>query len=205
MRRVFFPAFTVVAALLTIAAIGVAGVRIHTIITIRGEWPMLRYAAMKLLRGMSLIAFCLLAAWSVQTADAQEQKEGPKSLYNRLGGAYPIATVVDDFIERLYVDDILNANPAIKEARDRVPKPGLKFRVTSLVCQVTGGLEKYAGRPMKEAHKDLNINEREWQAMLADFKKSLDAFKVPETEQKELFAIVESTKPDIVIKSTTTR
>lgn len=69
----------------------------------------------------------------------------------------------------------------------------------SLVAQVTGGPEKYAGRTMKEWHKHLNITEREWQAMAADFKKSLDKFKVPEKEQKELFAIVDKTKPDIVV------
>lgn len=61
-----------------------------------------------------------------------------KTLYERLGGVYSIATVVDDFIERLLVNDVLNANPAIKEARMRVPKAGLKFRVTALVCQATG-------------------------------------------------------------------
>jgi hemoglobin len=52
---------------------------------------------------------------------------------------------------------------------------------------------------MKESHAHLNISEKEWQAMLADFKATLDAFKVPALEQKELFAIVESTKPDIVV------
>src|SRR5262249_53130558 len=90
------------------------------------------------------------------TAVAQEE---PKPLYERLGGVYSIATVVDDFIERLLVNDTLNANPAIKEARTRVPKAGLKFHVTALVCEVTGGPCKYSGRSMKEAHAHLNINE----------------------------------------------
>lgn len=126
-----------------------------------------------------------------------------KSLYERLGGVYSIATVVDDFIERLLINDTLNANPAIKEARDRVPKAGLKFRVTALVCQVTGGPEKYAGRSMKEAHAHLNITEKEWQAMVADFKKTLDKFQVPAKEQGELIAIVESTKGDIVMPAGT--
>ncbi len=122
-----------------------------------------------------------------------------KSLYERLGGVYPIAVVVDDFIERLLVDDTLNANPAIDHARQRVPKQGLKFQVTALVCQVTGGPCKYAGRDMKAAHAHLNISEKEWQAMLADFRKSLDKFSVPAAEQGELIAIVNSTKADIVI------
>jgi hemoglobin len=52
---------------------------------------------------------------------------------------------------------------------------------------------------MKDAHKHLNISEGEWQAMTADFKATLDAFKVPAQEQKELVAIVESTKADIVV------
>lgn len=130
---------------------------------------------------------------------AQSAAVGEKSLYDRLGGTYAIATVVDDFIERLLVNATLNANPAIKEARDRVPKAGLKYRVTSLVCQVTGGPEKYAGRDMKATHQNLHITEGEWQAMASDFKKSLDKFHVPEKEQGELFAIVGSTKGDIVV------
>jgi hemoglobin len=121
-----------------------------------------------------------------------------KSLYERLGGVYNIATVVDDFIERLLVNDTLNANPAIREARGRVPKAGLKFHVTALVCEGTGGPCKYSGRSMKESHDRLNINEAQWQAMLTDFGRTLDTFKVPAKEQDELVAIVESTKKDIV-------
>jgi hemoglobin len=121
-----------------------------------------------------------------------------KLLYERLGGVYNIATVVDDFIERLLVNDTLNANTAISEARGRVPKAGLKFHVTALVCEVTGGPCKYTGRSMKESHDRLNINEAQWKAMVADFRKTLDKFKVPAKEQDELVAIVESTKKDIV-------
>ncbi len=71
--------------------------------------------------------------------------------------------------------------------------------MTTLVCQVTGGPCKYVGRDMKTAHTHLNINEEQWQAMLADFRKTLDKFNVPPAEQDELVAIVNSTKPEIVI------
>ncbi|MDE2088484.1 MAG: group 1 truncated hemoglobin [Gammaproteobacteria bacterium] len=124
-----------------------------------------------------------------------------KSLYQRLGGVYAIASVVDDFIERLLVNKTLNANPAIKEARARVPKAGLKYQVTAFVSQATGGPEKYTGRPMKLAHAHLNITEREWQAMVADFRKSLNKFKVPRAEQNELIALVATTKNDIVARA----
>ncbi len=146
--------------------------------------------------GILLSAMFLVNLVSPNSSLAEEKPQ--KSLYERLGGLHNIAPVVDEFLEVLYVDDILNANPKIKEARDRVPKAYLKYQVTSLVCQSAGGPEKYTGRGMKESHQHLNITEREWQAMAADFKKVLDKFKVPEQEQKELFTIVESTKKDIV-------
>ena len=52
---------------------------------------------------------------------------------------------------------------------------------------------------LKEAHQHLKISETEWQALANDFKASLDKFKIPEGEQKELFAIVAGTKKDIVV------
>lgn len=147
----------------------------------------------------SIVAVAVLFLLASSGLFAQEKQEKEKSLYDRLGGVYAIASVVDDFIERLLVNDILNANPAIKEARDRVPKAGLKYRVTELVCQVTGGPQKYTGRSMKDSHAHLNITEKEWDAMVTDFKVTLNKFKVPEKEQAELIGIVATTKPDIVM------
>jgi hemoglobin len=140
----------------------------------------------------------VMAGTATHTARAQATRP---SLYERLGGAYSIATVVDDFIERLLVNATLNANPAISEARKRVPKAGLKFHVTALVCEASGGPCKYTGRAMKESHQHLNITTAEWDAMVGDFKATLDRFKVPQWEQQELIAIVGSTKNDIVRSS----
>jgi hemoglobin len=152
--------------------------------------------------GMTTVLAAMLGVSVVGVATAQDK---PKPLYDRLGGVYSIATVVDDFIERLLVNPTLNANPAIAEARSRVPKAGLKFHVTALVCEVTGGPCKYTGRAMKESHQQLNITEGQWQAMVADFRKTLDKFKVPAKEQEELIIIVGSTKKDIVTPSTSQR
>ncbi len=100
------------------------------------------------------------------------------TLYERLGGVYPIATVVDDFIDRIMVDPRLNANPRVDEAHHRVPPPGFKYLVTEMVCWATGGPQKYTGRSMYESHKD-----------------------IPAQEQAELKAIVDSTRADIVVKA----
>jgi hemoglobin len=142
------------------------------------------------------VAISMTAAGAaIQTASAQEKLP---PLYERLGGAYSIASVVDDFIERLLVNATLNANPAISEARARVPKAGLKFHVTTLVCEATGGPCKYTGRSMKDSHQHLNITQAQWDAMVVDFRATLNKFKVPQKEQQELITIVESTRTDIV-------
>jgi len=142
--------------------------------------------------------FCFIVVMGGGTSATLAQEEAGPSLYERLGGVYSIASVVDDLLERLLVNDILNANPAVNEARVRVPIAGIKFHLTAMVCQAAGGPETYTGRSMKETHLHLYITENEWDAMLTDFKNSLDHFKVPEKEQNELIAIVESTKADIV-------
>ena len=132
----------------------------------------------------------------------QEAGQGPEqpTLYDRLGGVYNIASVVDDFIDRIMVDPRLNANPHVDEAHHRVSPAGFKYLVTEMVCQVTGGPQTYTGRSMKDAHRHLNITEKEWDAMVHDFVEVLDQFKVPKAEQAELLTIVGSTKPDIVVR-----
>ncbi len=122
------------------------------------------------------------------------------SLYERLGGVYAIAAVVDVFIDRIMVCPILNANPLVDEAHHRVPKAGFKYLVTEMVCEVTGGPQRYTGKSMKESHKHLNISASEWVVFAGHFKAVLDQYKVPEAEQAELFAIVGSTRGDIVME-----
>lgn len=154
---------------------------------------------MKILQRALLAAACTLLTLFAPVALAQ-QAEGQKSLYDRLGGLKGVTVVVDDFINRLVANKTLNANPAINAGRKSSPAPYLKFQVSQLVCEVTGGPCKYTGKAMKESHAHLNISEKEWGVMAKDFKKSLDKYKVPAPEQQELFDIVGKTKADIVVR-----
>ena len=129
------------------------------------------------------------------------QPEEKPSLYDRLGGVYSIATVVDDFIDRIMVDPRLNANPQVNEAHHRVPPAGFKYLVTEMVCWATGGPQKYTGRSMADSHAQLKITGEEWDAFLDDFQQTLDKFKVPAEEQAELKTIVNTTRSDIVVDS----
>ena len=83
------------------------------------------------------------------------------SLYERLGGLYPIARAVDEFIDRLVVNETLNANPAVVAARDPATRPGLKFHVAALLAEAAGGPQVYTGRSMKETHARLDISVSE--------------------------------------------
>ncbi len=123
------------------------------------------------------------------------------SLYDRLGGVYSIATVVDDLIDRVMADPRLNANPLVDEAHHRVPPAGFKYLVTEMVCWAAGGPQKYTGKSMAESHSHLKITSKEWEAFLDDFQQTLNKFAVPATEQAELKSIVNSTRGDIVYES----
>ena len=121
------------------------------------------------------------------------------TLYERLGGVYNIAVVVDDLVDRVMADPRLNANPAVDEAHHKVPPAGFKYLATEMVCWASGGPQKYTGRSMADSHRHLNITPKEWDAFMDDFQQTLDKFKVPAVEQAELQAIVQSTYGDIVI------
>src|SRR5207253_7103328 len=135
----------------------------------------------------------------VRFKEVAMQSEGKQSLYLRLGGVYSIATVVDDFIERIMVDPRLNKNPRVDEAHHRVLPAGFRYLVTEMVSWAAGAPQKCSGRPMAESHKDLNITSDEWTAFMDDFQQTLDKFAVPPEEQDELKAIVNSTRAEIVV------
>jgi len=70
---------------------------------------------------------------------------------------------------------------------------------TELVCEATGSPQTYSGRSMADSHRHLMITPAEWEAFMEDFQQTLDKFAVPQPEQEELKAIVESTREAIVV------
>ena len=149
-----------------------------------------------------LVLFGVLLSSAHMAAAQSDEEKKQQTLYDRLGGLAPISVVVDDFIDAMVPDPFLNRNPAINEARKRVPAPYLKYQVTALVCQATGGPCQYNGRSMKDSHVHLNITDQEWDRMVVIFKEVLAKHQVPGSEQQGLLDIVDSTKADIVTAGT---
>ena len=71
------------------------------------------------------------------------------SFYDRLGGVYNIATVIDDLIDRVMADNRLNANPRVDEAHHRVSPAGFKYYVTEMLCGAEFVESKWVGRELR--------------------------------------------------------
>jgi hemoglobin len=135
-----------------------------------------------------------------QADDATAVAEEP-SLYERLGGIFAIAAVVDRFSDAIITNPKLNENPALKawnETESEFRLPGLKFGRTQWVASLAGGPYEYTGLPLEEAHKDLHLTADEFAEVGAEIVRALDYFQVPEREKQELVAAYMTAMPQVV-------
>ena len=135
---------------------------------------------------------------------------GEASLYERLGGVFAIAAVVDHFSDAVIANPKVGRGSANAELDEWSTKqegrlPGLKFMRTLWVCNVAGGPFPYIGTHpgstpigLEEAHRDLRITPAEFDEVAAELTRSLDAFKVPEREKGEVLAAFRSMQGDVV-------
>ena len=131
-----------------------------------------------------------------------------KSLYERLGGVYAIAAVVDRFSDQLLENPkIVNANPQLKEWHTEKYKerlPGLKFNRTLWVCAVSGGPYEYTAKSLHDAHMELHIPPEVFDEVSAELGRALDYFKVPKREKEEALAAFDAQKSDVTAGSKAT-
>ncbi len=162
----------------------------------------------------SVVAGLTLTAASVAvlagTVNVQANQTMPeKSLYERLGGVFAIAAVVDHFSDAVVKNPIVgqeSKNPQLREwhTKNLGRLPGLKFMRTLWVCDVSGGPFKFtATKPgatplgLEEAHRDLRISGEEFDEVAAELARSLDFFKVPQAEKDEVLAAFAAHKDEV--------
>lgn len=124
--------------------------------------------------------------------DTQAGQREKQSLYNRLGGKPAITAVIDQFVANVANDK------RIKERFATTDIPRLKKNLVDQVCMASGGPCTYTGRDMKTTHAGMRITTADFNALVEDLAASLDKFKVPEAEKKELLSILGPMKKDIV-------
>ena len=150
------------------------------------------------------------AVLTVENARAQAAQTAPeKSLYERLGGVFAIAAVVDRFSDNVVKNPMVgqkSKNPQLREwsTKDIGRLPGLKFMRTLWVCNISGGPFQYtATRPgstalgLEEAHRKLKISPAEFDEVAAELSRTLDHFKVPKREKGEVLAAFAAHKDEV--------
>ena len=164
----------------------------------------------------SVVAGLVLAAAPVtilaaaDDAHAQDKQTVPeKSLYDRLGGVFAIAAVVDHFSDAVVKNPVVGQKSKNRQLREWHTKnlgrlPGLKFMRTLWVCSVSGGPFQFtATKPgktslgLEEAHRDLRISPAEFDEVAAELGRTLDFFKVPKREKSEVLAAFAAHKDEV--------
>lgn len=132
-----------------------------------------------------------------------------KSLYERLGGVFAIAAVIDHFSDAVVKNQIAgqgSKNPALREwhTKNLVRLPGLKWMRTLWVCNVAGGPFEYTATKagdttlgLEEAHRELRISPDEFDAVAVELARTLDFFNVPEREKGEVLAAFAAHKGEV--------
>jgi hemoglobin len=142
-------------------------------------------------------------------AGAQGRPGAGKSLYDRLGGIFAIAAVVDYFSDAIIRDPVAgarSANPALRRwhTQQLGRLPGLKFMRTLWVANISGGPFQYTPtRPgatnlgLEAAHEALRISPTEFDAVAGVLSRSLDHFHVPAREKGEVLAAFAAHKGEV--------
>ena len=160
--------------------------------------------------GLALAAAPVTVLAAADNAHAQDKQPVPEtSLYERLGGVFAIAAVVDHFSDAVVKNPIVGEKSKNLQLQEWHTKnlgrlPGLKFMRTLWVCNVSGGPFQFAAtKPgktplgLEEAHRDLRISPAEFDEVAAELGRTLDFFKVPKREKSEVLAAFAAHKDEV--------
>jgi hemoglobin len=162
--------------------------------------------ARNVVAGLTLTAAFMGVLVGTDSAHAQAKE---KSLYERLGGVFAIAAVVDHFSDAVVKNPIVgqkSKNPQLRawHTKNLGRLPGLKFMRTLWVCNVSGGPFQFtATKPgttplgLEEAHRELRISPAEFDEVAAELGRTLDYFKVPQREKGEVLAAFAAHKGEV--------
>jgi hemoglobin len=140
---------------------------------------------------------------------------GEASLYDRLGGVFAIAAVIEKFSDALIDNPIVgqgSSNPELREwHKNNLGRlPGLKFMRSLWVCNVSGGPFEYTPtKPgtttlgLEEAHRQFKITPAEFDEVAAELARTLDVFDVPPQEKEEVLAAFAAHKAEVTEGSMT--
>ncbi|MFJ4621039.1 group 1 truncated hemoglobin [Streptomyces sp. NPDC088812] len=123
------------------------------------------------------------------------------SLYERLGGTFGIAAVMDVLTDRLYENVSANRNPDVRKLHETNSRAGFKFMVTAWSIQETGGPKVYPGKDMRAAHENMVATEEDFDIVALEVAATLSYCGVAKQEAQEYMDIFESYREDVLTAS----
>jgi hemoglobin len=130
--------------------------------------------------------------------DAQHIYGSPGTLYSRCGGVFGVSAFVDRCMDMWMQDATLNANARVRTWHEKAQRCGFKFLCVQIVCNLTGGPQRYTGRPMEIAHKHLGISMDEWEKFMELFNEVCGEFNLSPTDTDDLNALMISMMDECV-------
>lgn len=115
-----------------------------------------------------------------------------ETLYQRLGGAERIASIIDNAIDRHAANEVLAPRFKGKDL-SKLKRLGVQF-----FCAGSGGPQAYEGRDLRSAHTGMNISEQEFIATIDDIVAALGDHGVAAPEVNEVVAILYSLKGEVM-------
>lgn len=115
-----------------------------------------------------------------------------QSLYERMGGARGISSLIDDIIA------LHRKNPIVGVRFEKTDLGRLRDKAIEFFTMGTGGPANYTGKDMREAHRGMNISEQEFIAVLDDILAAMDKNKLDDQAKREVLAIAYSLKGEVI-------
>jgi hemoglobin len=138
-------------------------------------------------------------------------KATEKTLFDRVGGMQGLAALVDDMVDRSINDPRVNFDrtnirssflgrkyPAWETTPQNVQ--ALKKHMVEFLALASGGPAEYTGRDVRDVHRGMRITNPEFDAMVGDVKASMDRLGWATREKRDLLAVIETTRKEIVEK-----
>lgn len=123
------------------------------------------------------------------------------TLYERLGGAAAVDAAVDVFYRHVLSD------PRINYWFDGVDMERQAAKQKAFMTMAFGGPHNYTGLDMRKGHAHLverGLNDEHFDAVAENLKKTLEELEVPSAEIAEVLGIVESTRDDVLGRTSAT-
>ncbi|MEB0032786.1 group 1 truncated hemoglobin [Undibacterium sp. RTI2.1] len=145
----------------------------------------------KLVKAAIIFSFGISTTIATTSAFAQTTLD---AVYQGLGGKEGINKIVADFLPIVLADD------RIKDAFKETDMERLGLMLAEQFCALTGGPCKYSGKDMQEAHKGMNINNAQFNALAEDLQIAMEKNNIPSSVSNKLVAKLAPMQRPIVTK-----